>query len=161
MKASHFSRIALAGLCAAMLSAPAMAQNFALSPSYGSASLSAGFLPDPHRRNGVQAGGDRHYSGGGDCPGGGWFANAPDYRVNYASGSLSLSFYVRARGDTILLINDPAGNWYCNDDFQGLDPAVVFDAPMSGQYDIWVGTYDRSRVTNATIHVSEMGAFSR
>lgn len=147
-------------LAAAGLALPAVAQNYALSPAYGSVTLNAGFMPDPRTRT-VRAGGDNWFAGGGDCPGGGWFANAPDYRVYYRAGGYPLSIYVRAPGDTMLLINDPRGDWYCNDDFLGVNPALVFDSPLSGQYDIWVGTYDRSRVRNSTIYITEMGPFSR
>ncbi|KPQ07171.1 MAG: Bacterial pre-peptidase C-terminal domain [Rhodobacteraceae bacterium HLUCCA12] len=150
---------------AAVLAVPfaatvAEAQNYNLRPSYGAVSLQAGFLPDPHTRR-IQAGGNNRFTGGGGCPGGAYFANAPDYRVHYSAGGYSLTFYVRAPGDTALLVNDPSGTWYCNDDYQGLDPALVFNNPSSGQYDVWLGTYNRSRVRNSVLYVTEMGAFSR
>lgn len=132
----------------------AVAQNYSLRPSYGTIRLNAGFMPDPVTRR-VRGGGDQHFTGGGGCPGGGWFANAPDYRLNYRAGNFALTIYVRAPGDTMLLVNDPSGTWYCNDDTYGLDPAVRFNNPSSGQYDIWVGTYNRSRVRNSVIHISE------
>ena len=147
-------------LAAAVLPLPASAQNYGLNPSFGTVTLNAGFTPDPHTRT-VRGGGDNRFTGGGGCPGGGWFANAPDYRINYRSGGFQLAIYVRAPGDTMLLVNDPNGEWYCNDDFEGVQPALVFDTPLSGQYDIWVGTYNRSRVANSTIFVTEMGPFSR
>lgn len=156
-----FVKYAFAALLAIPLASVSVeAQNYNLRPSFGSISLQAGFLPDPRTRT-VRAGGDSRFQGGGGCPGGGWFANAPDYRVNYRAGGYALTFYVRAPGDTMLLVNDPAGQWHCNDDFQGLNPAVVFNNPRSGQYDIWVGTYNRARVNNSTIYITEMGAFSR
>ncbi len=138
----------------------AVAQNYNLNPSYGSIRLNAGFSPDPVTVR-VRGGGDNHFSGGGGCPGGGWFANAPDYRVHYRAGGFQLSFYVRAPGDTMLLVNDPNGNWFCNDDYRGLDPALVFSNPRSGQYDVWVGTYNRSRVQNSRIYITELGPFNR
>jgi hypothetical protein len=58
-----------------------------------------------------------------------------------------LSFYVEARDDTVLLVNTPDGEWHCNDDFSGLNPALTFDAPREGQYDIWVGTFPPSMAT--------------
>lgn len=136
------------------------AQNWNLRPSYGSVSLQAGFLPDPHTRT-VRAGGDNYFSGGGGCPGGAYFANAPDYRLNYRAGGMQLSIYVRANGDTALLVNDPSGTWYCNDDQQGVNPGIAFSRPGSGQYDIWVGTYNRSRVNNARLYITEYGLFAR
>lgn len=131
------------------------AQNYNLSPSFGSVTLNAGFMPDPYGRRGIQAGGDNYFSGGGGCPGGAWFANRPDFRLFYRAGGYRLTFYVRAPGDTALLINDPSTTWYCNDDHNGLDPQITFSNPMSGQYDIWLGTYNRSRVRNSTLYITE------
>lgn len=153
--------IALAALVALpFLASTGAGQNYNLRPSYGSVSLQAGFMPDPHTRS-VRAGGDNRFQGGGGCPGGAFFANAPDYRLNYRAGGYALSIYVRAPGDTALLVNDPSATWYCNDDYQGLNPGLVFNNPRSGQYDIWVGTYNRSRVNNSVIYITELGAFSR
>ncbi|MCC6002019.1 MAG: peptidase S1 [Pararhodobacter sp.] len=143
-----------------VITTPGVAQNWRLNPSYGSATLNAGFMPDPRMRS-VQAGGNIRINPIGGCPGGGYVANAPDYRVHYRAGGFALSFYVRAPGDTLLLINDPQARWYCNDDYSGLDPAIRFGNPMSGQYDVWVGTYGRNRVRNATLYITELGPFSR
>ncbi|HHX91723.1 MAG TPA: peptidase S1 [Paracoccus sp.] len=149
-----------AALALPLVATTAIAQNYNLRPSYGAISLQAGFLPDPVTRS-MRAGGDHHFRGGGGCPGGAWFANAPDYRLHYRAGGYALSFYVRAPGDTAMLVNDPTGTWYCNDDYQGLNPGVVFNNPRSGQYDVWLGTYNRSRVGNSVLYITEMGAFSR
>jgi hypothetical protein len=61
--------------------------------------------------------------------------------VFFTPGDDPLSFYVEARDDTVLLVNTPDGEWHCNDDFSGLDPALTFETPQEGQYDIWVGTF--------------------
>lgn len=154
MKTLLKTAIAVA-LTATFLAPVASAQNYGLNPAFGTARLSAGFMPDPVSRRGIQAGGDNHFTGSQGCPGGGWFANAPDYRLQYRAGNYPLTIYVDAPGDTMLLVNDPSAQWYCNDDSIGLNPAIRFNRPSSGQYDIWVGTYNRSRVRNATIYISE------
>jgi serine protease Do/protease YdgD len=154
------ARTTLAALSMTLIGGAAAAQNYNLRPSYGTVTLNAGFAPDPYVVT-VRAGGDNNFRGGGGCPGGGWFPNAPDFRVHYRAGSYQLSFYVRAPGDTMLLVNDPSGTWYCNDDYQGLDPAIVFARPRSGQYDIFAGTYNRSRVRNTRLYITELGPFSR
>lgn len=146
--------LGIAAAALALAASTATAQNYNLAPAFGTIQLSAGFLPDPVTRT-VRAGGDNRFSGSSGCPGGGWFANAPDYRLQYRAGGYALTFYVRAPGDTMLLINDPTTTWYCNDDGDGLDPVIRFNNPRSGQYDIWVGTYNRSRVRNAVIHITE------
>lgn len=154
----RFAAAAALGLC--FVSGAAVAQNYNLNPSYGSVRLNAGFMPDPYVVT-VRAGGDNYFSGGGGCPGGGWFANAPDFRLVYQAGGFQLSFYLRAPGDTMILVNDPAGNWYCNDDYQGLNPALVFNNPRSGRYEVWAGTYNRSRVRNTQLFITELGPFAR
>lgn len=154
--------VAAAAALLPWLAAPSAAQNWRLNPTYGSVTLNAGFLPDPVRRT-VQAGGNIRLNPMSGCPGGGYVANAPDLRLHYRAGGFALSFYVRAPGDTLLLVNDPSASWFCNDDYPGygLDPGLRFGNPRSGQYDIWVGTYGRNRVRNSTLYITEMGPFSR
>jgi len=142
----------------AMFAASAEAQDWRLNPLYGSVMLNAGFLPDPHTRT-ITAGGPIRIGPMAGCPGGGYVANAPDYRLHYRSGRFSLSFYVRAPGDTILLVNAPNTQWYCNDDYSGLNPGMMINNPMSGQWDIWVGTYGSRLIPGATLYISEFQPF--
>jgi len=159
MMMTYFKRTFAAIAAVVSLSAFAVtgadAQNYNLRPSYGSFNLTAGFTPDPQSLVG-RAGGDIRVNPLNGCPGGGWFANAPDFRIHYRASNWPLTFYVRAPGDTMLLVNDPSGNWYCNDDTDGLDPAIRFGRPSSGQYDVWIGTYNRSRVPNTRLYVTEL-----
>ena len=88
----------------------------------------------------------------------GWVAQAPDYRVNWTAGSgeLPLTFDVTADSDTVLVINDAEGNWVCNDDTDGVNPVVSFQGAVSGQYDVWVGTYSQGDLQPSTLHVTEV-----
>lgn len=138
----------------------ATAQNVNAPAAYGSVSLSAGFLPDPYRIR-VRAGGDWYFTTTNTCQRGGWFANAPDFRLFYQAGGYSLFIFAEGPGDTMLLVNAPDGGWYCNDDYSGLHPAIIFNRPMSGRYEIWVGTYNRARVRNTILSISEIGPFAR
>lgn len=159
----HFAKSLIAAVVGLTLMAEgASAQNVNARAAWRNAdvSLRAGFLPDPVVLTG-RAGGDWYFTTTQTCQRGGWFANAPDARLRYQSGGFQLSFYVRAPGDTMLLVNAPNGGWYCNDDYQGLDPAIVFNQPMSGRYEIWVGTYDRRRVNGARLYITEYGPFAR
>ena len=133
------------------------AQDWRLNPLYGTVNLNTGFLPDPHTRT-VTAGGSVRVSFQNGCSG--YVANAPDYRLNYRAGNtFPLSIYVRASGDTILLVNDPQTQWYCNDDYNGLNPGIYLTNPTSGQYDIWVGTYGPNLISGATLYISEFQPF--
>lgn len=158
----HFAKTVLAAAVVALgLGVTAAeAQNINARAAYGEVRLNAGFLPDPYAVR-VRAGGDWYFTTTRTCQRGGWFANAPDFRLHYRAGSYQLSVYARGPGDTMLLINAPDGGWYCNDDYAGLDPAIVFNNPMSGRYEIWVGTYNRARVRNTMLYITEMGPFSR
>lgn len=132
------------------------APDFSLEPAYGVLDLAGGFTPDPHTVA-IDAGGTINANVLGEqCLG--WIARAPDYRVNWTSGSLPLIFSVAAESDTTLVINDAEGNWVCDDDGgnEGLNPAITFATPASGQYDVWVGTYSEGDLQPSTLHVSEL-----
>ncbi len=134
--------------------------DFGLPPTFGQMNLTAGFTPDPHTVA-IVAGGpiDAGDALGTDANGNyciGTIAEAPDYRINYTSGSWPLIFNVMASEDTTLVINAPDGQWYCNDDGAGYpNPEIVFDTPMSGQYDIWIGAYSGGN-PDATLNVTEL-----
>ena len=80
---------------------------------------------------------------GGSCTG---YANdKPDFEVDYTAGSYDLlRFYFVAddpNDDPVMIINDPAGVWHCEDDSYGTyNPTIDFPFPSSGVYDIWVGS---------------------
>lgn len=151
-------RIALLGaaLAVAALSAPtAGAQDYSLAPTYGNVRLSAGFLPDP-RTVSLTAGGGIALRMG-ECSYG-YVANAPDVDFHYSgSGRNDLYIYARSGTDTTLLINQPNGNWICNDDGlgEGTNPLIVVPRAASGLYNIWVGTY-ANRNSSATLYISEI-----
>lgn len=133
-------------LAAALLAAasPALAQDASLNPSYGVISLQANFLPDPNWvsvfAGGLTEGDFTDAASGDTCSG--FFSNPPDFRMAFTTGSgLSLSITSLSQDDTVLLVNGPDGQWYCNDDTWGLNSAVTFPTPQDGVYDIWVGTY--------------------
>ena len=132
----------------------ATAQDVSADPTYGSVSLDAGFLPDPHTSS-VTSGGKIQVDAG-PC-GYGFVANAPDLDLYYStSGSTDLYVYAEGEGDTTLLINLPNGDWVCDDDSHGgTDPLVVIPSAADGLYDIWVGSYsDASH--SATLYISEI-----
>jgi len=134
---------------------PADAPDYTLEPAYGVIDLVSGFQPDPHTVA-ISAGGPYNAYQIPECVG--FIATAPDYRVNFTAGEngLPLIFSVESEADTTLVINDASGNWVCNDDAIGLNPVVRFDAPMSGQYDVWVGTFSEGELQPSTLSVSEV-----
>jgi tetratricopeptide (TPR) repeat protein len=109
--------------------------------TYGRVSLQSGFTPDPWTRD-LLAGGLIDLANFGYA---GFVATAPDLVLNYtASERFSLIFKVESEDDTVMLIFAPDGQWYYNDDTNGVNPQVSFTAPQNGDYRIWVGTYSET-----------------
>lgn len=147
--------VGLGGLRAGTVAAQAW-PDWSGTPLYGEIDLMSGFTPDPYSID-VVAGGTTEVGSlslGGGCTG---FITAeqPDFRVWYQAGSYPLSFFVESDADTTLVINGPGSEWFCNDDFNGANPAVIFTSPASGQYDVWIGVYGQSATHEAVLHVTE------
>lgn len=131
--------------------------NWRAQPTYGTIDLSSGFTPDPYLRS-IQAGGANEVTlGGSECTG---FihAAAPDLDLNYQAGQYQLAIYAKSDTDITLIVNAADGRWYCSDDYNGTNPAIVFTNPPTGNYNIWIGTY---RATSAplpesVLYISEM-----
>jgi len=153
------SSVRLAALVAVLTLGAGVVQaqpNWRAEPMFGTVTLNAGFSPDPHTVT-VRAGGrDRNSISGSGCAG--YINNAqPDVDLNYEAGRSRLYIYVKSSEDTTLLVNDANGNWHCSDDFEGSNPAIILNNPPSGNYNIWVGTYDADGDTpEATIYISEL-----
>ena len=125
-------------------------------PISGRSTSPSGFTPDP-QVVAVRSGGEINAATiSQSCQG--FISNAPDVRLNYTAGSLPLIISVAADADTTLVVNGPDGSWYCDDDGgeNGLNPMVRFNAPASGQYDIWIGTYGNTSLQPAQLHISEL-----
>lgn len=149
--------IGAAIVCGSIAAVAAVAQpNWQGNPLYGTHSLNGGFMPDPYRVS-VTAGGTTNARTMGLPAGcvGNIAAAQPDVRFHYSAGSLPLTIKAESGSDTTLIINAPDGQWYCNDDWSGLNPAVRFSPAMSGQYDIWVGTYG-SGTAAAQVLITEL-----
>jgi hypothetical protein len=150
------SILSLLAALAVVSGAPAAAQNASLNPNYGTYSLSGGFTPDPGTVS-VRAGGNLSArNAGSHCTG--FITEAPDVRLNFSPGSLPLILSVFSNADTSLIINAPDGRFYCDDDggVNGLNPAIRFNRPMAGRYEIWIGTYRSGQTQAATLHISEV-----
>ncbi len=126
-------------------------------PRYGTVTLQGGFSPDPHTVE-VRAGGNLQVDSrlAPDCAGS-VAADRPDVDLNFEPGTMALFIYVSSKVDTSLVIYGPDRRWYCNDDFMGEDPMVVFHNPPAGNYNIWVGTWDSDDLgAEAMVHISEL-----
>lgn len=142
-------------VAALLVAGPVAAQDYSANPHAGTVRLSAGFTPDPYNIS-VTAGGtiraSERFSG---CYG--YISHAPDVRLHWSGGgNLPLIISASSSRDTTLVVNAPNGRWYCDDDSgEGTNPSLRFGSPMSGQYDIWVGSYGGDYVS-ATLSISEL-----
>ena len=137
--------------------------DLSLPATAGNVSLAAGFLPDPHAID-VMAGGDAdaNYAMG-EVQGlycSGYVTLAPTVELDWSGNGGPLSFYVEADEDTTLVINDPDGSWYCDDDGSvGTDPGLTIEDGPSGIYDIYVGRFfDQGEMSAARLMITE-GAY--
>ncbi len=133
--------------------------DYTLGPTFGSVALTSGFTPAPYTVQ-ITSGGSVDVSAavGSVCTGSasGYAASAPDFRLQYTAGQYRLRVFFAGSGDTTLVINAPDGHWYCDDDTGGnLQPMLTFDNPMSGQYDIWVGSYSATDFIPGTLTITE------
>ena len=129
-------------------------------PNFGTVDLTAGFVPDPYLVN-LTSGGAIDAAAlnlGDECYG--FVSSPPDFRVNWDGVSNRLRFFfvaANADEDTTLLVNDPYGNWHCDDDFGAtFNPLVDINSPPSGQYDIWVGSFEEDTFVDGTLYITEM-----
>lgn len=144
---------------AALATAPAAmaCPDYNLPSSFGSIVLYENFQPDPYVRN-ITAGGRYSLAG---CFGSnqytGSVAAKPDFDFQYStSGTYNLTITVQSGYDTMLLVNDPNGQWWFDDDSGGNgNPMITFTAPLSGVYDIWIGSYDGGRGLPGQLIISE------
>lgn len=135
----------------------AHAQDIFGDPHYGTARLESGFTPDPHEVD-VAVGGSVSASRlGRGCAG--FISDRPDFRLRFdTSGWLPLYIWVESNTDTTLVINDPDGDWSCDDDSaRGVNPYVKFASPSSGTYDIWIGAFsEENNFEDAILRISEL-----
>ena len=137
------------------LAADVNTSDFPAEALYDNVSLVTGFTPDPYLVS-IVAGGDSAASDelGAACAGN-VTSKQPDVVLNYTAGSeFGLYLYAEAAEDTTLILLGPDG-WYCDDDSHGdLNPGVSLERPLSGDYLIWVGTFDGG-VADAELGISE------
>lgn len=126
------------------------------SPNFGRVDLTAGFQPDPYIVT-IVSGGDIDVATlklGAVCAG--FVSSAPDFNFERSGqGSLLRIFFVSNSGDTTLLVQNPAGQYSCNDDFEGLNPLVEFTNPAEGTYHVWVGSYTANEFNPGYLMASE------
>ncbi len=122
-------------------------------PSFGSANLRSGFMPDPHVLSGTAGGPVRGNSVGGQGTCRGYLSPNPNHVLNSPTGFRNLRFVVNASSDTTLVVMLPDGRILCDDDGgSGTNPLLQTAAPP-GPIRVWVGTYSQSRAGQVAYNI--------
>lgn len=124
---------------------------------YGRQVLAPGFAPSPFTID-VVSGGDvavKPLALGDNCLG--YAAADPDVVLELAPGFKRLTFLIASAEDTTLIVNLPNGSWSCNDDTNGLNPALVYHNAAPGSYQVWIGSYAADAFDDAVLYLAEAG----
>lgn len=126
-------------------------------PRYGSHVLAPGFRPSPATFVAL-SGGDidvKSLDLGDNCLG--YAAGDPDFLIELTSEFSRITFLIASAEDTTLIISLPNGSWACNDDSNGLNPALVFHRAPPGPYRLWIGSYSAAAYDDSVLYISEAG----
>lgn len=125
-----------------LLSLAASAQDYQLQSLHGSAELYGNFGPEPYVVSLTAGGFNDARTISNDCVGS--ISEAPSFELEFNNPLAPIGIFVNSNADATLVVNDPDGQWHCNDDFWedgDTSPGLIFEYPLSGIYDIWVGAY--------------------
>lgn len=158
--AEGMSRSVIGVIFALLMALPVSAGdglNPAGDPRYGSHALRPGFAPAPAQHDAL-SGGDINVKSlnlGDNCLG--YAARDPDYLIALTGDFRRITFLVASEADSTLIINLPNGSWACNDDTNGLNPALVFHNAAAGAYRVWIGSYAAETYEESDLYLSEAG----
>jgi hypothetical protein len=127
-----------------------------LSPNYGTITVGSG---STYNSTTILSGGSRTISRQlSGCRG--YATQAPDIQVNIArDGFSAVTFTFDASGDTTMVVRAPGNRWYCDDDSGGgLNPRVYLTNPVSGNYQVWIGSYSSGSNHRGTFAASLSGS---
>lgn len=147
-------RIGLLLVAFAFYAPDARAQSWEAMPRFGTIDLAGAFEPDPWLGD-MEAGGDFNAGGlGPDCAG---FIDQsrPDFDLNFRPGEYTLTIFAVAASDISLVVYTPGGEWICSDDADATNPAVLFNEPFAGNYNIWVGSARAGDIVPAVLGITE------
>ncbi len=149
--------VVLALLLLAGVSAAQETLNTAGAPRYGRHALAPGFSPAPFTYAAL-SGGEidvKALNLGANCLG--YAARDPDFALELSAPFGLVTFLIASEVDTTLIVNLPNGSWACNDDTNGLNPALVLHRAEAGVYRIWIGSYVAEAYAEAILYVAETG----
>ncbi|MEZ4864278.1 MAG: hypothetical protein R3C14_23400 [Caldilineaceae bacterium] len=87
----------------------------------------------------------------------GFIHTLPDFVFNLSESPDHLRIFFEGDGDATLMVQDPAGAIYCNDDHvagENLNPVVDIPAPATGQYYVFIGRVQIEQEIHGVMTVS-------
>ncbi|MCA2014008.1 hypothetical protein LCM17_21135 [Cereibacter sphaeroides] len=80
-----------------------------------------------------------------------------DAVLTLPEGAGAFSVFARSDRDLVMAVVDPSGAVRCNDDADGLNPAVSFDGGQAGDYQVFVGGYSQGPGSTYDLYASAGG----
>ncbi|GAX36679.1 hypothetical protein NIES3585_27150 [Nodularia sp. NIES-3585] len=128
-------------------------------PIFGNITIKRQFSPDPLTVRGMSGGSvsGKNVAGRSKTPTGpctGFVDETPGHTLKLTSAFESLKLIVDSPQDTTMIVKGPGGTW-CNDDFEGKNPGIVGEW-LPGNYEIWVGSYEKGKYFPYTLQITEV-----
>lgn len=128
-------------------------------PIFGDVTLNHPFSPDPMNVRGMSGGSiagnqiaGRTETATGPCTG--FVDEAPDHTLELTTKFDYLKLQVQSPQDVTMIVKGPGGTW-CNDDLDGKNPGMSGEW-LPGNYQIWVGSYDKGQYFPYTLKITEV-----
>lgn len=119
---------------------------------FGQHSLRGPLDQEPHTVDVVSGGGAHAGIVSNECRG--YISRVPHVILRLESPGALLRLFAESEGDTTLVVHTPSDQWFCNDDAVDLHPMVDIASPPPGQYEVWIGNYDRRANQSARLTVT-------
>lgn len=114
--------------------------------------LAPGFTPDPMVVSGTAGGPIQASTLSPGCSGS--VGLTPNHTFNLTAPFTTLRFSVTSTQDTTLVVRTSAGQYFCNDDTNGLNPEIVNAFP-AGEVQVYVGVWGGGAGMPYTLDVSQ------
>jgi hypothetical protein len=136
--------------------APAPTPAGGTASNFGTISLNAGFMPDPHVARGTSGGATDASTVNASCAG--WISGTPDHIFQAGTAFPSVRLMAASDQDVTLVIQKPDNTYLCNDDTDGTNPVVDIQAAQPGTYRVWIGSYQQGVNAPYRLGVTELPA---
>ncbi|MBC8505708.1 MAG: hypothetical protein ISR58_18950 [Anaerolineales bacterium] len=127
-------------------------------PVHGVLELSNGFRPNPVIQPLLYGGTLDLATTPGDSVCFGFAEPAPDFAIDWAEGGFLRIFYIPDKaGNTSLTIQEPQGNWHCQDDtYDTPNPTIDFEEAPDGRFNIWVGGEEANQKDLGKLYITQV-----